>query len=128
AYLVPAQVMPFHENRVGDLETAGLPHLAEPDTLALGLLMQRVVRHPDEAAAKALAGRQRVLERLTWGHTALRIEERLEALASRPVRGRQPSLAPPAARYQVCFDGQGSRRQRVSLCIIARNEEHNIGA
>ncbi len=122
AYLIPARVVPFREKRVGDIETVDFPHLAEPDGHELAALLRRVLREPREAAAKALAARRRVLDRLTWWHTALRIDQRLEALAGQPVRrpavAQAASLSHRETGWQPVARG---RKPRVSLCIIARD-------
>jgi FkbM family methyltransferase len=101
AFLIPAKVVPFHEKRVGDIDTVDFPHLVEPDVHALGHLLRRVVREPDEARKRAEAGCRRVRDGLTWQHTARRVQQRLEALAQTPVR--RP-VAPPV-RHEVSLHG-----------------------
>src|SRR5205823_5820101 len=100
-------------------------------------LLRRIARHPEEAAEKALAARERVCERLTWQHTAARMHERLEILARQPARRPPHPPSPPLPQgergeQELCLPlsplwergpgGEGARRPRVSLCIIARNE------
>jgi glycosyltransferase involved in cell wall biosynthesis/tetratricopeptide (TPR) repeat protein len=114
AFLIPAQVVPFHEKRVGDSETVDFPHFAEPDHNALVTLLRTVYRDHEQRQRRARAGRQRVLERLTWDHSAQLVRQRLDILCQQPIR-RSPSLVAP-------------RRQTVSLCIITKDEEANIGA
>jgi FkbM family methyltransferase len=101
AYLIPAQVVPFHEKRACDLDTVDYPHLAEPDGNELVLLLRRVRRDRDEARQKALAARRRVLERLTWRHSAALVNQRLEELASRPAR----VICLPPAEHEVTVHG-----------------------
>jgi tetratricopeptide (TPR) repeat protein len=113
AFLIPAQVVPFHQKCVGDLETVDFPHFAEPDHNALVSLLRTVWKDREEAQRRGRAARQRVLERLTWDHSARLVRQRLDILRQQPIRR---SASVPA------------RRQTVSLCIIAKNEEANIGA
>jgi FkbM family methyltransferase len=101
AWLIPAQVVPFHEKKVGDLDTVDFPHLAEPDGNELVSLLRRVRLDRDEARQKAEAARQRVLERLTWQHSAALVRERLEELAGRPARVQ--ALRP--AEHEVTVHG-----------------------
>src|SRR5262249_40204254 len=56
AYLVPAGVGYFPEQRVGELETVARPWLAEPDPAALATMLQHVVAHPQEAQATGRPG------------------------------------------------------------------------
>jgi glycosyltransferase involved in cell wall biosynthesis/tetratricopeptide (TPR) repeat protein/predicted O-methyltransferase YrrM len=115
AYLIPSEVRYFPEHRVGDLETVGRPWLAEPDGEALAAILRDVATHPEEAKAKGAAGSAFVRDRLTWEHTADAVERRLEALRGRPVR-----------RLAAANGAAAPRRQRISLCLIVKNEEHNL--
>ncbi len=86
AYLIPVQLVRSNERRVGDLETADYPHLAEPDRAALAELLRQVVANPDEARARGQAAADYVRTHLTWDHTAAVVRQRLEELWHRPVR------------------------------------------
>ncbi len=86
AYLIPVQLVRSNERRVGDLETADYPHLAEPDRAALAELLRQVVANPDEARARGQAAADYVRTHLTWDHTAAVVRQRLEELRHRPVR------------------------------------------
>src|SRR5262249_45292466 len=127
AYLVPAELRRFPERRVGDLETVDYPWLAEPDAGALAEILRRVVARPDEARAKGEAGCARGGEGFPWARAAGAVERGLLALRGRPARrharaaneaaGAPAALAPAAPR---------AGRQRVSLTMIVRDEEHNL--
>ena len=66
-------------------------------------------RQPDEAVHKAQAARARVLERLTWQHTARRVKERLEAVTgSGPVeQAALPAQQKPQAG-SLCYGPVGA--------------------
>src|SRR5262249_54092201 len=115
AYLIPAEVRYFPNCRVGDLETVGRPWLAEPDAEALATILRHVVSHPEEAKAKGAAGSAFVRGNLTWEHAAEAVERRLHALRGQPIRRFSRTVVPA-----------GPRRMRVSLCMIVKNEEHNL--
>jgi FkbM family methyltransferase len=130
AYLVPYRLLRLAEPRVGGLETAGHPWLAEPDPDALVEALRRAYAHPEEARAKGRAGQAHVLAHLTWDHTARAAEARLLALA-----GRRRAAAPPpgephdAPRYRLDRPERPTAavaRPRVSACIIVKNEAHNL--
>jgi glycosyltransferase involved in cell wall biosynthesis/tetratricopeptide (TPR) repeat protein len=122
AYLVPARVAFLPEARVGDRETVGRPWVVEPDTAALTELLRHVASHPDEARAKGQAASAFVRGRLTWEHTAAVIEQRLAELRTRPVRRATAGTPLLALRAREVA------RERVSLCLIVKNEEANLPA
>jgi glycosyltransferase involved in cell wall biosynthesis len=111
AYLIPAEKRALAEERVGDWPTVGPPWLAEPDGEALAAMLRHIAAHPEEARAKGAAASAFVRAHLTWEHAADRMEIRLKQLRRRPVR-----------RHSVAV----KRRMRVSLCMIVKNEEHNL--
>jgi hypothetical protein len=156
AFLIPARVVRFAEKRVGAMETVDYPWLAEPDAEALADLLRRVVAHPEEARSRAEAGRRQIVEHFTWEQSVAAVEERLrilraaaatpvgtaayqpDALArgggvflagasgwcrelNEPTRG-EVSLASASGWYR------GRNGAKVSLCMIVRNEEHNLPA
>jgi glycosyltransferase involved in cell wall biosynthesis/Flp pilus assembly protein TadD len=117
AYLLPARVVRLPEKRVGKQETVDFPRLFEPDLPALVETLRHVFEHPDEARAKGQAACDFVRAHLGWEHTAEIVARRLDELRRRPIRrafsrGTQPLPG---------------RRMRVSLCLIVRNEEANLG-
>jgi RNA polymerase sigma factor (sigma-70 family) len=124
AFFIPAKRVPFHEKRVGDLDTVDFPHLVEPDGNELRSLMRQIIREPQEARKRAEVACRRVHETLTWQHTARLVQQRLQTLAQRPAR--RQTAAP--TRSQVTVPAQRTARQTTSLCIIAKNEEDNLGA
>src|SRR5262249_23247423 len=140
AYLVPAGVGYFPEPRVGELETVARPWLAEPDPAALVAILHHVFAHPQEAQARGRAAGAFVRRCLTWEHAADAVDRRLATLRRRPVRRlehchRAISAAPSkngGAILPSPLCGRGVRgegeRPRVSLCVIARNEEGNLPA
>jgi glycosyltransferase involved in cell wall biosynthesis/tetratricopeptide (TPR) repeat protein len=116
AYLIPAQRRFFTDKRVGELETVDFPWLAEPDAAALAAHLRNVFEHPEEARAKGRQGCERIRERFTWDRAAEAAEQRLRELRGRPIRRLQPKGATIVA----------GRRQKVSLCMIVKNEEANL--
>jgi Tfp pilus assembly protein PilF len=124
SFLVPARQVRALEKRVGVWETADFPWLAEPDLGALTALLRHVAGHPEEARAKGETGRARAHRDWTWDQAAAVVEARLRALWQRPPR-RRPA---PAG----CLDGlprlTSAGRPRVSLCLIVKDEEHNLPA
>jgi glycosyltransferase involved in cell wall biosynthesis/Flp pilus assembly protein TadD len=121
AYLLPARLVRFPDKRVGDLETVDHPWLAEPDAGVLRDLLRHVTSHPDEARALGEAGRQRAHAEFTWDRAAAAAAARLHALRQQPIRRaeRVVALAAPAAT---------GKQPRVSLCMIVKDEEHNLPA
>jgi tetratricopeptide (TPR) repeat protein len=113
AYLIPAQRRYFPDRRIGELETVDYPWLAEADAATLAAHLRRVFEHPEEARTKGQRGGERIRTRFTWDHAARAAEERLRELRTRPVRRLQARAVPRAHR-------------RVSLCLIAKDEEANL--
>jgi tetratricopeptide (TPR) repeat protein len=118
AFLIPARRGEFAQCRVGDLETIGRPWLLEPDVAALAQLLRRGAVDPAAVRAKGAAASAWIREQFTWERTADAVEQRLRALGQgerRPrtmVRGSGPHKA---------------RTARVSLTMIVKNEEKNLG-
>ena len=121
AYLIPARVMRYREKRLGDLETVDFPWLAEPDRDALQRLLRHVVDHPDEAKGKGQAASAHIHGHFTWDQTVNAVEARLQELRRRPIR----RFVEPASSL-ASLSAKG--RPRVSLCVIAKNEEKNLPA
>ncbi len=95
AYLLPAREVRFKDKRVGDLETADYPWLAEADPGALAALLRHVHDHPAEAAVIGTAGCATIRERLTWEHAAAIVQGRLRDLHSRPHAPREEARLKP---------------------------------
>jgi glycosyltransferase involved in cell wall biosynthesis len=118
AFLIPARRGEFAECRVGELETFGRPWLFEPDVDALVELLRGVAADPAAARAKGAAAGAWIRERFTWERTADAVEQRLRALGQRE---RQP-------RTKIRESGpHKGRTARVSLTMIVKNEENNLG-
>src|SRR5581483_6817918 len=127
AYLIPAQVVHFRENHVGDVETVGRPWLAEPDLGGLVQLLRHVFHHPNEAKAKGASACTFVRQHLTWDHAAAVAGERLREVVRRPIRR---AGAPPVAATPVVATptpkAAATQRATKTLCMIVRNEEKNL--
>ena len=119
AYLIPARETRFEEARVDGMATVDRPRLAEPDGPALCALLRHVAEHPAEAREQARRAAAHARQHLTWDHTARAVEARLQALTRLPVR-RAAGRAVPASGAGV------ARSQRVSLCLIVRDEAENL--
>ena len=137
AFLIPARIVRFREKRIGDLETVDYPFLAEPDPDALRQLLRLVVDHPDEARTRAAAGLAYVHKRLTWDHAVRAVEPargRAAAPTCSPIRAGAFRSTSAPCRLAVelpspHFDRNGAReRQRVSLCMIVKNEAAHLAA
>ena len=135
AFLIPARIVRFREKRIGDLETVDYPFLAEPDPAAFRHLLRRVLDHPDEARTKAIAGLAFVRSQLTWDHAVRAVEIRLAELRHRPVRRFEQRPSTEAAHradrqstsaYRASIETGASERQRVSLCMIVKNEAAHL--
>jgi glycosyltransferase involved in cell wall biosynthesis/tetratricopeptide (TPR) repeat protein len=137
---IPARVTHFPENRVGDFETVGRPWYLEPDVEDLVAILRAVVSDPAGRAARGAVGRRTALG-WTWARTAAAVEDRVRQLRGRtPLRFRQrepepirdirsassPIVIEPPAPFAVRADAVPTGRQRVSLCMIVKNEEHNL--
>jgi glycosyltransferase involved in cell wall biosynthesis/tetratricopeptide (TPR) repeat protein len=128
AYLVPARVARFPERRVGEWDTVDFPSLAEPEGDALVEILRHVFTHPEEGRAKGRAACAFVRAHLTWEHAGAAVCRRIEELRGKPIRrhsGTNGSPTPVAAAAPVAPPAVG-RRMRVSLCLIVKNEEHNL--
>ncbi len=95
AYLLPAREVRFKDKRVGDLETADYPWMAEADPATLATLLRRVHDNPAKAAAIGTAGCATIRQRLTWDHAAAIAEHRLRSLHSRPHAPREETNLRP---------------------------------
>jgi hypothetical protein len=96
AYLIPAgQSTP--DPRIIGLEPGRLGFWwADPDVQTLGRLMRHVVQHPAEARLVGARGRDRVLQRFTYGHGSAIAATRLQALATRtPIRHTPAAVFSP---------------------------------
>lgn len=127
AYLLPVRFVRFPDRRIGDLETVDSPWLAEPDRAVLKALLRRVVERPDEARARGLAASASIRDNFTWDRSVDAIEGRLRELQGRPVR----RLEGPPGRPAACSDPSppaptATRRQRISLCMIVKDEEAHL--
>jgi glycosyltransferase involved in cell wall biosynthesis/tetratricopeptide (TPR) repeat protein len=103
AYLVPAREVEQREARVGHLTTVAPPRYLEVDVHVLGQTMRRVTESREEARVVGRRASERILRRFTWREAADAALERIERLATSP---------PP--------------RRRLSVCVIARDEEHTL--
>ncbi len=138
AYLVPARIMRFRHQRIGELETVDYPWLAEADQTVLADRMRHVVDHPHEARAKGRAAGAHIRGRFTWDHTLDVIEARLEQLGQQPIRrftvprGKVPGSpdpsSEPAPSHITPVTAKPTSRPRVSLCMIVKNEEAHLSA
>jgi glycosyltransferase involved in cell wall biosynthesis len=113
AYLVPAYKRLVSDKRIGDMETVGQPWLAEPDCDALTALLQFAAANPDDVRRRGERAAAHIRRHFTWDQAVIAAERRLFALREQPVR-----------RFRTSAAAAGVRIARVSLCIIARNEEH----
>jgi glycosyltransferase involved in cell wall biosynthesis/predicted Zn-dependent protease len=107
-YLIPAYKRFVAEKRIGDMETIGQPWLAEPDVDALTALMQFAAANPEDVRRRGERAAEHIRRHFTWEQAVTAAERRLLTLRDQPIR-RSSRLA--------------KRTARVSLCIIARNEE-----
>jgi glycosyltransferase involved in cell wall biosynthesis/predicted Zn-dependent protease len=135
AFLIPARIVRFREQRIGDLDTVDYPWLAEPDLAALRHMLRLVFDRPGEARMKGRAAFAHVRSHLTWDHAVDVIEARLAEIRQRPIRRfdrppssdarRRPNPQPISARPTAIETGP-TARQRVSLCMIVKDEEASL--
>jgi len=85
SYMVPVKIIAFTDKKVGQIETVDYPWLVEPEREALKSFMRRVVDDPEEAMAKARAGRLKITSEFGWEKAAEAAVQRLNALALKPV-------------------------------------------
>jgi glycosyltransferase involved in cell wall biosynthesis/Tfp pilus assembly protein PilF/predicted O-methyltransferase YrrM len=153
---IPARVTFFDQEKIGDMPTAGRPWWLEPDADALVTILQAIVADAGERNKRGEAARRAALG-WTWARSASVVEDRIRVLRARtPVRFRQPRtettvpVAVPESvnRVPVIPVHGGSLspggvallsdvphivpatprgRSRVSLTMIVKNEEHNLG-
>jgi glycosyltransferase involved in cell wall biosynthesis/tetratricopeptide (TPR) repeat protein len=156
AFLLPARRGEFAECRVGESETIGRPWLFEPDVDCLVELLRRVAADPAAARAKGAGASAWVRERFTWERTAEAVERRLLALMDQiqhpprmntDLHGCGPGMAGakdhatthqiplPGTRSDPCSIGVpsvakscGTFKAKISLTMIVRNEEKNLGS
>lgn len=123
---IPARVSYFAEDRVGDLATAGRPWWLEPEPEALVAILREVVANAEERGRRGESARRAALG-WTWARSAAAVEDRVKILRTRPPLrfrqlGREPIVAAPQLQADVV------PRNGVTLCMIVRDEESNIGA
>ncbi len=132
AYLIPARIVRFRENRIGDLETVDDPWLAEPDRAALRELLRAVVDRRDEARARGRAAAAHIREHVTWDRAVDVLEARLGQLWWRPVRRlerpreRDSGHREPTSTGSAQIVATAADRPRVSLCMIVKDEEAHL--
>lgn len=85
AWLVPAHEVHFATRCVGDIDTVGLPWLAEPNLDMLANCMNYAFNHPDEVQSRGRAACAHIREHFTWDHAARCVEARLQELRTKPV-------------------------------------------
>jgi tetratricopeptide (TPR) repeat protein len=142
---IPSQLTHFAADRIGEFETAGTPWCLEPDGAELAAILQAVVADSRGRAERGAVGSQAALK-WTWARTAAVIEERVRQLRTRePLRFSRPYARSESPGWARLLKGTGenggafvrvvgnepelwtdSPRPRVSLCMIVRNEEHNL--
>jgi glycosyltransferase involved in cell wall biosynthesis len=86
ATFVPASRVPMAAARVDDLETAGIPALAEPDVAALRRAMRAAATDRDETRARGRRAATHAHASYTWRRIAGLYAERLAVVAARPPR------------------------------------------
>ncbi|SJZ34551.1 Glycosyltransferase involved in cell wall bisynthesis [Trichlorobacter thiogenes] len=86
AWLLPAIVEKLPVKKVGQLETVDYPWLAEPDFDLLVSMLRHVANNPEEVHRRGKAAAAFIRENYTWEHAARIADERLRAVAKRPVR------------------------------------------
>src|SRR5262249_14796822 len=77
-----------------------------------------------EARAKGQAAWKHIRDHFTWDHAVQVVEQRLEALRQRPIRRFATASTAPVRSAAPVVPRSG--RQRVSLSMIVKNEEHNL--
>ncbi|HYH66560.1 MAG TPA: glycosyltransferase [Urbifossiella sp.] len=129
---VASRVVTCPEERVGRYETADRPCHLEPDAADLARVLREAATDPAGRKARGGVGR-RAAGGWTWARTAAAVEDRVRHLRGRtPIRfrhtGRTVSPTPvELTSHPLLVDGTAPhRRQRVSLCMIVRDEEHNL--
>ena len=135
ALLIPARIVRFREQRIGDLDTVDYPWLAEPDLAALRHMLRLVFDRPGEARMKGRVALAYVRSHLTWDHAVDVIEARLAEIRQRPIRRfdrppssdarRRPNPQPICAGPTAIETGPMAR-QRVSLCMIVKDEAASL--
>ncbi|MBA4191275.1 MAG: hypothetical protein C0467_25110, partial [Planctomycetaceae bacterium] len=150
---VPAQLRYFADEKVSDQPTAGRPWWLEPDDNTLMTILREVVSNAVEREQRGLAARRAALG-WTWARTASVVEDRLRVLrAKTPVRFRRYITPAPQAPSTVSsmempqigrpilsdepvivvaksvppVPAVAHGKPRVSLTMIVKNEEHNLG-
>jgi glycosyltransferase involved in cell wall biosynthesis/2-polyprenyl-3-methyl-5-hydroxy-6-metoxy-1,4-benzoquinol methylase len=93
---VPASRVLMAAPRVDDLETAGIPALAEPDVAALRGAMRAAFSDPAGARARGRRAAVHAHAHYPWARMAARYAERLAAVAARPPRGAPRNAPAPA--------------------------------
>lgn len=111
AYLVPAHERRLDEPRVWGYETVDRGWFCEVDVAALAAAMRHVFEHQEEAREVGRRASVKARTDFTWARSADVAMARLDALAQRRRRRQRPRKA-----------------ARLSVCVIARDEERFIGA
>jgi glycosyltransferase involved in cell wall biosynthesis/tetratricopeptide (TPR) repeat protein len=129
---LPAEHKPMPGGMVGHYECVLPPWMFEIAPEVLAQKMRSIAFSPEEAKEKGKCAAERVQKSWTWEHTSAVILERLKILQQIPA-------LPPVEAEQVqerSTTGEsmeddkakhGRRLPKISLCMIARDEERVIG-
>ncbi len=131
SYLVPARPVRFQACRAGEMATVEPPWILEPEVEALAKILRRVYENREEAERIGRAGCATVFARLTWEHAVDVVERRLGELAGTAGAMWDKSPTCPAQIEGTRADKSEiyptiARRPKVSLCMIVKNEAHNL--
>ncbi|MEM5787788.1 MAG: tetratricopeptide repeat protein, partial [Syntrophobacteraceae bacterium] len=85
AYLLSSRIVLFPEKRLDNFETVSFPWLAEPNREHLRKIMKHICEHPSELKLKGKAGCNRISRDFTWERAAEMVEDRIQALAAKPI-------------------------------------------
>jgi glycosyltransferase involved in cell wall biosynthesis/predicted Zn-dependent protease len=151
AWLIPAKIVKQPIKQIGDLETVDFPWFAEPDLEMLATLMRHAATHPQEAADLGMYASRFIQNNFTWKHAADRADERLRAIACKPIirlvasaceKGDTKASAAVSPEVDILkndlslvgeqaglYDrlAEGGN-ESVSLCMIVKNEEQCLAA
>jgi glycosyltransferase involved in cell wall biosynthesis len=125
---VPAVRMPMAAARVDDLETVGIPALAEPDVNALRRAMREAFTDRAGSLARGRRAAAHARAHYTWQRIAGLYAERLAIIAARPLRDeRVPAIA--AGTAPASTPGSSALAEKfVEVVAVLGRDPDNVDA
>jgi hypothetical protein len=125
---VPAVRMPMATARVDDLETVGIPALAEPDVHALRGAMREAFTDRAGSQARGRRAAAHARAHYTWQRIAGLYAERLAAVAARPLRDERVSAAAGVVSHAATPAAAALSEKFAEVVAVLGRDPDNVDA